>query len=133
MLSSLETHGFESTSKAMGKGVPRFMTATLSDEEVSSTNQDEQKTRRSGPVMSQAIPFLACPPVLADSDLAGNVGFDPLSLSSTKERLLQYREAEVKHGRLAMLVSTIVVQYYNVFAFFLKTKCVIGCLRMAIV
>jgi len=55
-------------------------------------------------VMSQALPFLKCPPVLAESDLAGNVGFDPLGFSKNKEDLWHYREAEIKHARLAMLV-----------------------------
>jgi hypothetical protein len=56
--------------------------------------------------MSQALPFLECPKVLVDCDLAGNVGFDPLGLASNKEALTIYREAEIKHARLAMLVST---------------------------
>lgn len=104
-----ETQGFVTPYYGVGKIVPQFMTATLSDEEVSTTtSQEEPNTpRRRGPVMSQSIPFLACPPVLADSDLAGNVGFDPLSLAATKEQLMEYREAEVKHGRLAMLVSNV--------------------------
>jgi hypothetical protein len=57
-------------------------------------------------VMSPAIPFLECPKPLVDCELAGNVGFDPLGLATTKEALLDYREAEVKHGRLAMLVRS---------------------------
>jgi len=94
------------------------MTATLSDEEVSTSNDQGSPSsggqpfspqtppqRRRGPVLSQAIPFVACPPVLVDCDLAGNVGFDPLSLASSKEQLLEYRESEVKHGRLAMLAA----------------------------
>lgn len=42
-------------------------------------------------VMSPAIPFLECPSVLVDCDLAGNVGFDPLGLAKTKDDLLHYR------------------------------------------
>jgi hypothetical protein len=53
---------------------------------------------------SESIPFVKCPAVLLDCDLAGNVGFDPLGLSKNKEQLLEYREAEIKHARLAMLV-----------------------------
>jgi hypothetical protein len=56
--------------------------------------------------MSTSIPFVQCPPVLHNSDLAGNVGFDPLNFSKNKELLWEYREAEIKHARLAMLVST---------------------------
>ena len=74
--------------------------------------QTTQKRRPRGPVMSQAIPILECPPILVDSDLAGNYGFDPLRLSTTKEQLWEYREAEVKHGRLAMLVRIVFVRFY---------------------
>mmetsp|Transcript_28571 Transcript_28571/g.43926 ORF Transcript_28571/g.43926 Transcript_28571/m.43926 type:complete len:265 (+) Transcript_28571:121-915(+) len=41
-------------------------------------------------------------PVL-DGELAGDYGFDPLRLAKDKESLWAYREAEVKHARLAML------------------------------
>jgi Chlorophyll A-B binding protein len=53
---------------------------------------------------SIAIPFLPFPPVLSECSLAGNVGFDPLGLAKSQVDLLMYREIEVKHGRLAMLV-----------------------------
>ena len=56
-------------------------------------------------VMSQAIPFLECPKVLVDCDLAGNVGFDPLGFAKNKGLLMEYREAEIKHARLAMLAA----------------------------
>jgi hypothetical protein len=39
------------------------------------------------------------------SPMVGNKGFDPLNLASDNGLLLQYREAELKHGRLAMLAS----------------------------
>jgi phage tail sheath protein FI len=54
-------------------------------------------------VMSQALPFLARPAAL-DGSLVGDVGFDPLGFAKTKSDLLNNREAEIKHGRLAMLV-----------------------------
>jgi hypothetical protein len=57
-------------------------------------------------VMSKAIPFLGCPAVLKDCDLSGNVGFDPLGFAKNKEQLWEFREAEIKHARLAMLVRT---------------------------
>lgn len=57
-----------------------------------------------GPVTSQAIPFLKCNPVL-DGELAGDFGFDPLNFAQNKEALWDYREAEVKHARLAMLAA----------------------------
>lgn len=61
-------------------------------------------SRRKQIVMSKALPFLRCPGPLADCDYAGNAGFDPLGLASSREQLAEYREAEVKHARLAMLV-----------------------------
>jgi Chlorophyll A-B binding protein len=54
--------------------------------------------------MSKALPFLKCPEPLVNCDYAGNVGFDPLGMASSAEQLAEYREAEVKHARLAMLV-----------------------------
>lgn len=42
---------------------------------------------------------------LVDSMLAGNKGFDPLNLASSPEKLRKYRDAELKHGRLAMLAA----------------------------
>jgi len=55
--------------------------------------------------MSESIPFFKCPAVLVESGLAGNVGFDPLGLATSEEQLLDYREAEIKHARLAMLAA----------------------------
>lgn len=72
----------------------------LSDDYVSSPLPTQK-----GKKMSESIPFLECPPLLRDSDLAGNFGFDPLGFAKNKEQLWDYREAEVKHGRLAMLAA----------------------------
>jgi Chlorophyll A-B binding protein len=60
--------------------------------------------RRFDTVPSQAIPFAECPAVL-DGSLAGDVGFDPLCFALDKETLWRYREAEIKHARLAMLAA----------------------------
>lgn len=54
--------------------------------------------------MSQAIPFLKCPQQLT-GELAGDFGFDPLGFVKNREALFEYREAEVKHARLAMLAA----------------------------
>jgi len=46
--------------------------------------------------------------ILADgkaSIFVGNKGFDPLNISTSIKTLRKYREAEIKHGRLAMLAS----------------------------
>merc|ERR1711990_189572 len=42
---------------------------------------------------------------VGDKTLAGDAGFDPLDLADTPEALAWYREAEVKHARLAMLAA----------------------------
>jgi len=42
---------------------------------------------------------------VGDEYLAGDVGFDPLLLADTPKKLLWYREAEMKHARLAMLAA----------------------------
>ena len=56
------------------------------------------------PVMSQSMPFMARPAAL-DGSLAGDVGFDPLGFAKTSDDLMRFREAEVKHARLAMLAA----------------------------
>ena len=56
------------------------------------------------PKMSQSMPFMERPAALTGA-LAGDVGFDPLGLAKTEEDLMNFREAEIKHARLAMLVS----------------------------
>jgi len=56
------------------------------------------------PVNSQALPFLVRPAAL-DGTMAGDVGFDPLGFAKSESDLMNYREAEVKHARLAMLAA----------------------------
>jgi hypothetical protein len=56
------------------------------------------------PQMSESIPFMMRPPAL-DGSLVGDVGFDPLGFAKSKADLLNYREAEIKHARLAMLAA----------------------------
>lgn len=53
---------------------------------------------------SQSIPFLRRPKYLTGR-FAGDVGFDPLGFATSTEQLVNYREAEIKHARIAMLVS----------------------------
>lgn len=55
-------------------------------------------------IMSQALPFLTRPVVL-DGSMAGDAGFDPLGFAQTNADLMNYREAEIKHARLAMLAA----------------------------
>lgn len=54
--------------------------------------------------MSQSLPFMARPAALT-GELAGDVGFDPLGFAKSEADLMNYREAEVKHARLAMLAA----------------------------
>ena len=42
---------------------------------------------------------------VGDEYLAGDFGFDPLLLADTPKKLLWFREAEIKHARLAMLAA----------------------------
>lgn len=61
---------------------------------------------------SQALPFLNRPALL-DGSMAGDVGFDPLGLSSIDDLgidLYWLREAEVKHARVAMLAVVGILQ-----------------------
>ncbi|KAL7489188.1 hypothetical protein ACHAW6_014781 [Cyclotella cf. meneghiniana] len=53
---------------------------------------------------STSIPFLRRPRFLTGR-FAGDVGFDPLGFASSMEQLVYYREAEVKHARIAMLAA----------------------------
>ena len=61
--------------------------------------------RAAAPTMkkSEALPFMEEPAHLAG--MIGNVGFDPLSLS-TPQNIKWMREAELKHGRMCMLAWT---------------------------
>jgi len=54
--------------------------------------------------MSQSLPFLSRPTAL-DGTLAGDVGFDPLGFAKSESDLMNFREAEIKHARLAMLAA----------------------------
>ncbi|EJK68957.1 hypothetical protein THAOC_09825 [Thalassiosira oceanica] len=59
----------------------------------------------SGDDKSMSLPFLPRPKIL-DGSLAGDVGFDPFGFAGAdRESLINMREAEIKHGRLAMLAA----------------------------
>jgi len=55
-------------------------------------------------IMSKSLPFMECPEALT-GELAGDVGFDPIGFAVDTPTLMNYREAEVKHARLAMLAA----------------------------
>ena len=44
-------------------------------------------------------------PLILDGSLPGDVGFDPLGFAKTSKTLYWMRDAEIKHGRLAMLAA----------------------------
>lgn len=75
------------------------LASTILDENDSSHEESQQPAV---PQQEQSASFS-----LEGSDLAGNWGFDPLGLARSKENLWMYREAEMKHARLAMLVRII--------------------------
>merc|ERR1719359_688622 len=43
--------------------------------------------------------------MVGDGTLAGDLNFDPLMIADNSEKLAWYREAEIKHARLAMLAA----------------------------
>jgi hypothetical protein len=53
----------------------------------------------------QWIPLKINAPLVLDGSLAGDVGFDPVGFSRSKNTLFWMREAEIKHSRLAMLAA----------------------------
>ena len=96
------TDGF-SISPVQNNAVTRSTTAlkstTVPDNEFVDTPKEKKY-----PKFSQALPFLARPKELK-LELAGDVGFDPLNFAKNPELLMEYREAEIKHSRLAMLAA----------------------------
>uniref|UniRef100_A0A7S2J5L7 Chlorophyll a-b binding protein, chloroplastic n=2 Tax=Haptolina brevifila TaxID=156173 RepID=A0A7S2J5L7_9EUKA len=43
--------------------------------------------------------------MVGDGTLAGDMNFDPLQIADNSDKLAWYREAEIKHARLAMLAA----------------------------
>ena len=82
------------------------LTSTMSTPPLAMVTSSTPKTLSK---YSQCIPFLRRPQHLTQ-EFSGDVGFDPLGLASSRENLLYYREAEVKHARLAMLAGEYIVK-----------------------
>lgn len=91
-------------------GSQRTKKPTTSSKTLLQSKQDQ-------PTRSTALPFLEQPSTL-DGSMVGDFGFDPLLLAgkdafprpglprrSQKEVMADYRDAELKHGRLAMLAA----------------------------
>jgi Chlorophyll A-B binding protein len=70
---------------------------SMSDEAMPVVTEQEQPEPPQLPKMSQSLPFMERPAAL-DGSLAGDVGFDPVGFSKSKDDLMRYREAEIKHG-----------------------------------
>jgi hypothetical protein len=106
MVAAPTTMGFVVTSTSttsLTKTALSMTSMRIPNDSVPQYHQPEQRRRK----MSTSIPFLECPPILHNSDLPGNVGFDPMNFSKNNQQLWEYREAEIKHARLAMLVSVL--------------------------
>eukprot|EP00285_Hemiselmis_virescens_P006755 CAMPEP_0173382602 /NCGR_PEP_ID=MMETSP1356-20130122/5115_1 /TAXON_ID=77927 ORGANISM="Hemiselmis virescens, Strain PCC157" /NCGR_SAMPLE_ID=MMETSP1356 /ASSEMBLY_ACC=CAM_ASM_000847 /LENGTH=215 /DNA_ID=CAMNT_0014337031 /DNA_START=39 /DNA_END=686 /DNA_ORIENTATION=- len=83
------------------------------------SQKSAMSVKMQGSDMSAAVPFLKRP-VNLDGAYAGDVGFDPLGFSDVFD-LRVLREAELKHGRFAMLaVLGFVVQEFYTLPFFPK-------------
>lgn len=66
--------------------------------------QDDPLQQQEKKMMEWPLNFIEKSPFLT-GELAGDAGFDPLRIIKSKEQLFLYREAEIKHARLAMLAS----------------------------
>jgi hypothetical protein len=95
-----------------------FVCSALALAPSSTRSPTASRTQTSMAIKSIAIPFIDAPAYL-DGSMVGDYGFDPVGLAKTdlnlgsaneKERSLafvlrDYREAELRHGRLAMLAA----------------------------
>lgn len=93
------TTAFSASSRSMKTSL-RMSDSVVEDNET----VEPMPPKKTLPQMSQSLPFLSRPPML-DGSLVGDVGFDPFNFAKTKEDLMNYREAEIKHARLAMLAA----------------------------
>lgn len=92
--------------------LPALAAAFVAPQQGPSSSTALASSRSADKVMSTAIPFIEAPAVLVEeTQLAGNFGFDPLGFAKNREQLWEYREAEIKHARLAMLVSGDLVRF----------------------
>ena len=82
---------------AFAPGMQSTATDARSNTSLNASSDDNKE-------MSKSLPFLPRPKLL-DGSMPGDVGFDPLGFATGKNELLNYREAEIKHSRLAMLAA----------------------------
>jgi hypothetical protein len=64
----------------------------------------EVEVKAKPPQMSQSLPWMTRPAAL-DGSMPGDAGFDPLGFAKNADSLLNMREAEIRHARLAMLAA----------------------------
>lgn len=82
----------------------RIGASVLMAADVAPESPEEPSPEPAAPTMSQSMPFMERP-VALDGSMAGDVGFDPLGFAKNSEDLMKFREAEIKHARLAMLAA----------------------------
>jgi len=88
---------------------PKCLSLQMSDPREGSFGEEYKEIKNLSPTktlskMSESIPFANRPKYL-DGTMAGDVGFDPLGFAQTRLDLTTYRDAEIKHARLAMLAA----------------------------
>ena len=85
--------------------IEAFQSNSLSAKKISSSSlYSTEAPQPPKTVYSKSLPFLECPAAL-DGTYAGDVAFDPLNFAKDDKWLLNMREAEIKHARLAMLAA----------------------------
>lgn len=72
---------------------------------ISNTAQQQALRKTSTTSRQMADRPIFSPPSVLDGELAGDYKFDPFNFSTNKQDLKLYREAEIRHGRLAMLAA----------------------------
>jgi len=84
-------------------GKSNFELGTMSEEDLAraKANRPDEATRPPPPEKVAIVSKLR----VGDKQLAGDYGFDPLQLADSPKTLAFYREAEIKHARLAMLAA----------------------------
>lgn len=75
------------------------------DEAVAADGGDPSTPAAAAMTTSLALPGQPRPVGLNSVAIAGDRGFDPLGLGKDKQTILNYRNAEIKHARLAMLAA----------------------------
>eukprot|EP00548_Thalassiothrix_antarctica_P000432 CAMPEP_0194131836 /NCGR_PEP_ID=MMETSP0152-20130528/2488_1 /TAXON_ID=1049557 /ORGANISM="Thalassiothrix antarctica, Strain L6-D1" /LENGTH=229 /DNA_ID=CAMNT_0038826719 /DNA_START=43 /DNA_END=732 /DNA_ORIENTATION=+ len=89
---------------AISSNVDSFSTPESSRKNILTSLQMESESPPEKKDNSKSMPFMKRPAPL-DGTYAGDVGFDPLGFAQDEKWLFNFREAEMKHARLAMLAA----------------------------